>query len=277
MKNILLLTDYSTIALNGMHYALQLFEKQECTFFICHVKKVKNFISDDLISGNSGSVYKTLIKDDKLKLKALSKGLQEQYKNNLHKFKIIVDYDAFIPSIKQNIKHHHIDLLVMGSNGASNAAESIFGSNTLKVIRNIDFPTLVIPENYRFSPLKDILLPLDKYDPSEGRLFKKFLEFSKPHGSVLHILRITDNENAPDDDTEELEHLKQIITDNDFEYHYIKNVPLHFSVSNYIQTHHVDMMVLFEQTESFFERFFFGSATTRLSQDLETPLLVYHY
>ncbi|MBO3115977.1 universal stress protein [Winogradskyella sp. DF17] len=277
MKHILLLTDYSTIALNGMHYALQLFAKVPCTFYVCHIKKAKSYISDDLITSSSASVYKSLIKDEKLKLKAITSGLKNQYHNPLHKFKVIVDYDAFIDSIKQNIEHYNIEMVVMGSNGASNAAESIFGSNTLKVIRNIDIPTLVIPELYRYSPLHDILLPLDSYDPNDGDLFTRFLEFSKPYKSKLHILRITDTADAKNDNDDELQHLSQIITDNEFEYHYIKNVPIHFSVSNYIQTHHIDLMVLFEQTESFFNRFFFGSATTRLSQDLVTPLLVYHY
>lgn len=276
MRHILLLTDYSTIALNGMHYALQLFEKESCTFYVCHIKKAKNYISDDLMTSSSESLYKSLIKNDKLQLKSISNGLKERYNNKMHKFKVIVDYDAFIDSIKQNIEHHNIDMIVMGSNGASNAAESIFGSNTLKVIRNIAIPTLVIPENYRYTPIQDVLLPLDNYDPSTGKLFNRFLKFTKSHKSTLHILRIA-NKDAADDNLEELEHLKEIITDNNFEYHYIKNVPLHFSVNNYIQTHHIDLMVLFEQAESFFDRFFFGSATTRLSQDLETPLLVYHY
>jgi nucleotide-binding universal stress UspA family protein len=276
MRHILLLTDYSTIALNGMHYALQLFEKESCTFYVCHIKKAKNYISDDLMTSSSESLYKSLIKNDKLQLKSISNGLKERYNNKMHKFKVIVDYDAFIDSIKQNIEHHNIDMIVMGSNGASNAAESIFGSNTLKVIRNIAIPTLVIPENYRYTPIQDVLLPLDNYDPSNGKLFNRFLKFTKSHQSTLHILRIV-NKDAADDNLEELEHLKEIITDNNFEYHYIKNVPLHFSVNNYIQTHHIDLMVLFEQAESFFDRFFFGSATTRLSQDLETPLLVYHY
>jgi nucleotide-binding universal stress UspA family protein len=277
MKHILLLTDYSTIALNAIHYAVQLFEKKSCTFYLCHIKKAKTYISDDLISGSSKSVYKSLIKDEKLKLEALVDGLKSMYNNPLHHFKTTADYDSFLDSIKQNIELFNIELIVMGSNGASNAAEAIFGSNTLKVIRNISIPTLVIPENYRFSPLTDILLPLDQYDPSDGNLFIRFLEFAKEYNSVLHILRITNDEAAPEHNNTELEHLKRLIVDQDFDYHYIKNVPLHFSVSNYIQTHHVDLMVLFEQTESFFERFFFGSTITRLSQRLETPLLVYHY
>lgn len=277
MKHILLLTDYSTIALNGIHYALQLFKNESCTFYLCHIKKAKSYISDDLMSGGAESLYKSIIKDEKLKIQTLIDALKVHYNNDLHEFKVIVDYDNFLDSINQNIEHYNIELIVMGSNGASNAAESIFGSNTLKVIRNIDMPTLVIPEGYKFTPLKDILLPLDSYDPSDGNLFKRFLNFSKPHKSTLHILRITESKTAPDENLQEYENLKQIITENHFEYHYIKNVPLHFSVSNYIQTHNVDLMVLFEQTESFFNRFFFGSATTRLSHDLETPLLVYHY
>lgn len=277
MKHILLLTDYSTIALNAIHYALQLFQKHKCTFYLCHIKKAKSYISDDLISGTSASIYESLITNEKMKLEAIIEGLKSMYSNDSHQFQATVDYDSFLDSIKQNISNYNIDFIVMGSNGASNAAESIFGSNTLKVIRNIDIPTLIIPENYTYSPLQDILLPLDTYDPSEGQLFMRFLEFTKPYNSTLHVLRITDNKDTPETNLKEHENLKRLITDTDFKYHYIKNVPFHFSVNNYIQTRHIDLMVLFEQTESFFERFFFGSPTTRLSQQLETPLLVYHY
>lgn len=276
MTNILLLTDYSKNALNAMHYAMQLFANQNCNFYLCHIRKAKHYISDDLMTSGSKSLYGALVKDEKQRLKQIVEKLQLKYNNGLHTFHVSVDVDTFIDAIKQNAVHHNIDMIVMGSNGASNAAESIFGSNTLKVIRNIDIPTLVVPENYRYSPIQDVLLPLDSYDLNNGQLFYEFLRFCKPHKSTLHILRIA-NKDAPDDNLEELEHLKEIITDNEFEYHYVKNVPLHFSVNNYLQTHQIDLLVLFEQAESFFDRFFFGSTTTRLSQDLETPLVVYHY
>lgn len=277
MKHILLLTDYSPNAHNAVDYALQLFEKQACTFHLCHIKKAKNYISDDLMSSGSKSIYGALVKDEKSKLKALAKELKARYRNSLHKFKVQVDVDSFIDAIKQNIEINTIDLLVMGSNGASNAEESIFGSNTLKVIRNINLPTLVIPIDFKYRALNDILLPLDTYDPSDSDVFREFLAFSKPYNSTLHILRITNSEIIDDAGASEEEHLNDIITENDFKYHYIKNVPLHFSASNYIQTHNIDLMVLMVQNRTLFERLFFGSNTIRLTKQLEIPLMVYHY
>jgi nucleotide-binding universal stress UspA family protein len=56
----------------------------------------------------------------------------------------IVQFEMAFDGIIKNAKKHNVDLVVMGSHGASGFQEMFVGSNTEKVVRNSDVPVLVI-------------------------------------------------------------------------------------------------------------------------------------
>ena len=69
---------------------------------------------------------------------------------------------------------------------------------------------------------------------------------------------------------------KEVFKRNALEYHTVKNVPMSFSVNNYIQTHDIDLIILNIKSESFFKRLFFGSETSKLANRPQVPLLAIH-
>ncbi len=137
MKTILLLTDFSDSATNAIHYAMRFFESETCVFHLIHVHKAGTFISDDLMTSPTESIYESFTKVPKQKLNAIVEDLKENYKNPNHTFEIIVDFDVFTDAINQAIKSNSIDYVVMGSNGATGAIEVVFGSNAINVINTV--------------------------------------------------------------------------------------------------------------------------------------------
>lgn len=277
MKNILILTDFSDNALNACHYAVQLFEHDEITFHLSHIKKTRQYISDDLMSlGSSDSLYDALIKSEKQKLKDLKNNLELTYNNNHHNYSYSIDYDVFTDAIKQSIALNHIDLVVMGSNGISNSSESIFGSNTIQVLRDIEIPILVIPEDYDFNPWQEVLMPIEAGVSIDVEMLGTVLKKLKPFTSKIHVLHLyrENKEEIPNNDVELK--FKEVFKGNALEYHKVKNVPMSFSVNNYIQTHDIDLIVLNIKSESFFKRLFFGSETSKIANRPQAPLLAIH-
>lgn len=277
MKNILILTDFSDNALNACHYAVQLFEHDEVTFHLSHIKKTRQYISEDLMRlGSSDSLYDALIKSEKQKLKDLKNNLEFTYNHHHHNYSHSVDYDTFTDAIKQNIALNHIDLVVMGSNGISNSSESIFGSNTIQVLRDIQIPTLVIPEGYDFNTWQEILIPIEAGVSINIGALGTVLKTLKPFTSKIHVLHLY-HENKGEIPNNHMElKFKEMFKGNPLEYHKVKNIPMHFSVNNYIQTHAIDVIVLNIKSESFFKRLFFGSETSKLANRPQAPLLAIH-
>ena len=276
MKNVLLLTDFSQNSVNAIHYALNLFEEDRCTFFILHVQKSTSYTTDDLMLAGNESVYNSIVKGVEDQLDDLVFALKQKFNNKNFKYETIVDYDVLTDAINQVKTSKNIDVLVMGNNGVSGAKEVIFGSNTLNVIRKVDCKTLVIPEGFQYKKPSEVLLPLDSIDSMSGKAFTNILKFVKTYSNTLHVLRVNENGSIPDAQTNDLEHMECFSKDFPGTYHVINNVPMHYAVSSYIQTNAIDLTILIEQKELLFERFFMGSTTTKIGNNLEVPLLVFH-
>ena len=277
MKNILLLTDFSNNSINAMRYALQLFQDHKCNFFVLHVEISSSYISDDLILSGNKTIYDTLVKESKHKLAKLTTKLESEFKNKNFSFELIVDHDIFTDAIKQVIASKAIDLIVMGTNGVTGAKEVILGSNTINVIRKIDCPTLVIPEGFTYKIPNEVLLPLDVFDSISGPAFTDVLDFTKRFSKKIHLLRIRPENADHKEDLKDMDHIRYFFKESHYEYHTVEGIPMEHVVNCYIQTHSIDLTALLVQTESFFERFFIDSSTTKISNKIRVPLLVYHY
>ena len=162
MKSILLPTDFSNNSLNAIHYAIEMFADDQCEFFFLNVQKVSSFMSDDLIAMEpSTTIYQNLIETSKKKLETIITDVRKKFKIGIHIYHSIVDYDNLVDSINQIVKSKNIDLIVMGTKGATGAEKIIFGSNTVRVIKGTDSPILAIPDNCKYGKLDRIAFPSD--------------------------------------------------------------------------------------------------------------------
>ncbi len=276
MRNILLLTDFSDNSINALHYALKLFRGTTCNFIVLHVEVANTFLTDDLMAAGNKSIYDSLVKKPKNRLKNIVAELEEASKQDNFNFEMLIDHDVFVDSINQVVASKAIDLIVMGTNGVTGAKEVIFGSNTINVIRKVTCPTLVIPEDFEYTSPKEILLPLDLNDSINGNAFENLLTFAKSYSEKLHLLRVKPKEEVSTEELRDQQHLETYLSDFKYEYHVISDTPMDHVVNSYTQTHSIDLIALLVQRESLFERFFTGSSTTEISKKLRVPLLVFH-
>ncbi|WP_439152312.1 universal stress protein [Winogradskyella sp.] len=276
MKNILLLTDFSDNSINAINYALKLFSGSICNFYLFHVELSNTYLSDDLMAGGTKSIYDSLVKKSKTQLKTLLKNLKSKSKHEDFEFEMLIDHDVFTDAIKQVVDLKQIELIVMGTNGITGAKEVVFGSNTINVIRKVYCPTLVIPEDFEYRAPNQVLLPLDLYDALSGDAFTAVLNFTKRFGKKLHMVRVNPNNEDAVEQEKDKQNIDTLLTDLDFEYHMVTDIPMPQVVDSYVQINNIQITTLLVQEESLFERFFIGSPTTKISNKLRVPLLVFH-
>jgi nucleotide-binding universal stress UspA family protein len=276
MKNILLLTDFSDNSINAIHYALKLFKNNIYNFYVLHAQSPATYMSDDLMLSGNQSIYKSIVEKSKHKLAKLVTELESEFKNDNFSYEILVDYDELPDAINQIKGSIKFDLIVMGTNGITGAKEVVFGSNTINVIRKVDCPTLVVPEDFKYRAPKDILLPLDLKDSLSDTAFKNVIKFTKDFGEKLHLLRITPNNKGLKEIEQDTENIDSFLGDTLYEYHIMNKVPMTYAVDAYIQSNSIDLTTLLVQKESLFERFFIGSPTTKISNNIRVPLLIFH-
>lgn len=274
MKNILLLTDFSDNARNAIDYALEFFQKWECKFYILHVQKSSEYISDDLMTAESGSmVYKAVLEKATNKLTRLIASLQENYKGSNCEFQPLVDYDDFIAAITQVVSKNEIDLICMGSNGATGAKEVLFGSNTLQVIRNINQSLLVVPEGYKFTGINSVLFSIHKeqeFQPKELYVLKDILNKYNANLNVLQVLEENNDEKEMTLNAFVQQHFKGISTAAKT----VVGLPFPDAISAFEQLEKVDLHALVMEKERILDRIIFGSENKAISEESLIPLLI---
>ncbi|TYQ00275.1 nucleotide-binding universal stress UspA family protein [Tenacibaculum adriaticum] len=275
MKNILLLTDFSKASKNAMNYAMQLFIDNVCNIYLLHVTDFSTFLVDDLSSAES--LASKIISNEKTdnKLKKIVTKLKSDFDTKNFTFNTITKYDHFIKVINELVDSKEIDLIVMGSNGITGAEEIVFGSNTINVVRKVKCTTLVIPEHYEFTKPKEVLIPLAQNDSIASNSFIEAKVFLEAFLDKLHFLRINSDKESSETKKDK-EHLIHLLNDKRYVYSKINNVPLHYAVSTYTQLNNVNLITLITHEETIFERLFYSSEKTKLSNYNLLPLLVFH-
>ncbi len=273
MKNILFLTDFSDTSKNAIQYALRWFKEEKCNFYVLYIQDSSTYTTDDLYIESSTSLYSSLIGKHQKKLFEYVTNLKSEFKNENYAFHTIVDFDSIVDAINQTIQSKKIDLIVMGTNGATGAKEVVFGSNTINVIRKIDCTTLIIPENFKYILPKEMLLALDPFDTLNGNVIHNFFKFFERHHLRLNVLRVHTDPNVETDDKHRIAHFMK---DKKFNYSLISDVPMEYAVDTYLQTNKIDVLSLFVQEETLLERLFIGSSTTHINKEAKYPLLIFH-
>lgn len=158
MKKILVPTDFSDHAEYALKVAAQIARKNNGEIFLLHLLELPNQISNDGI-GESNAVGKSAGIPEVMFFMEKARERFDEVKNApyLDGIKIIeaIQFEKAFDGIMKHTKKHDIDLIVMGSHGASGFKEMFIGSNTEKVVRTSEVPVLVIKNDIgEFTPKK---------------------------------------------------------------------------------------------------------------------------
>ena len=277
MKNILLPTDFSKNSLNAMKYATMLFKDIPCNFYVLNVFKIPYLTNDELMVQNAEKL--THIERDLLE--ASQKGLQNVIKkikiDSNHTFKKISEFNFFINSIKKNVKEKEIDLIIMGTKGASGIKEIFMGSNTGDVIMKTDCNVLAVPENAIFNEPKEIAFPTDfrvSYQKEDLNLLKKIIGSFDSNISIVHL---KDEKKLSKEQELNKRTLKNIFKNTNFSFYTLTNTDFETAVNCFTQSRaNINMIAIIAKHYNFLQRLFFKPKVEELSFHTNIPLLVLH-
>ena len=161
MKRILLPTDFSSISLNAIDYAISMFKDSKCEFYLLNVYRVPYMTNEELMENDAQQLAileAEMYESSQKNLKKLVSGFD---KNENHAHHTVSDYNFFVNSVKQIVTDKGIDLVVMGTKGATGAKEIFLGSNTGDVLMKTDCNVIAVPENSVYKAPKEIVFPTD--------------------------------------------------------------------------------------------------------------------
>lgn len=271
MKTILVPTDFSKNAFVAAQYAASLAKEMDAKVLFYHVYIV-------LYSGfeETGVSVKHVEWADQEASGAMEKLLgtiREQYPQVQIDGEYVRGFmiDALTERLKSDAD---IQLIVMGTKGVTNVAESIFGSTTYEVLKRSQIPVLVIPEDTPDYSLKHVGFFSD-YNVHEIDALKLMTTLLTPVKTfdVLHFIKQGASGNNEKREAWKLKAMAAL-GENSLE---IKEIPVEkvdlHSVTAVSTDQSLDLMVFTRPQKPFFEKIFGKSLTKAVANYPVIPSL----
>lgn len=277
MTNVLIPTDFSQNAWNAIKYGLQFFSAEPANFYLLHVSLLERQGADDSVTANGITFDLTHAKGIAKSLEVVKKQIEENFPNTNHQFFALHEHSFFIEGIKKVVSQRRIDFILMGTKGASGLKEVTIGSRTGEVITRVKCPTLVIPENAQYQPLKEIVLPTDFNLQFRNKILLTLAEIMAIHQSNLRILHVskTERELSPSQQENKV-FLEDFLEDKPHSFYFVTHPILEDSVQTFVEKHGINMIAMVAKNINFFQRLLFKPAVARISYHINIPFLVLH-
>ena len=252
-RRILLPTDFSDNAWSALVYALKLYQDEVCTFYLLN----STIVNVPIMSYHlSDKVVKNIEAEAKKELLELKDMAETSNANSNHSFDIIASSLDLKDSIEIVISKYDIDLIIMGTKGATGAKEFFFGTNTVHVINKINkCPVLVVPEEFDFVVPKQIAFATDFYRFYSDMELKPLKQLADLYNSKIRIVHINVEKKLNDIQEYNLEKLKSYLEDYEYSFHWMpKYEKKTIEINDFIIDLNIDIIAMVNYRNSFIER-----------------------
>lgn len=269
MRTIFLPTDFSPKSENAMKYAVDMYGEEPMHYVLIHSYDIPYQPNEVIIS----SILETLKADVEKHL-----DIQEQKLNSLfHNPGNIVTKRMGVGSVVDMINYNedmNPDFVVMGTKGHSRTSGSyMIGSNTLQVIKSVDVPILIIPEDRSYSPLQRIVFGSDLKALNEEviRPLNRVLDRTNASLTVVHVGELTEQSKE-----QSIRELDQLMGDRMTSFIQINSSEIVEGLRRTTRDNEADLLVLVDRRKNFFQRIFHKSVTKKVGWKTEVPMLILH-
>lgn len=185
MKKILIPTDFSEHAAYALKVAAQIARKNNGELLLLHMLELPHEGSDALGAGHD---IPEIMFFKNAAISRLENLMDEEYLEGL-KVSEIIQFELAFDGILNISKKNDVDLIVMGSHGASGFKEMFIGSNAEKVVRNSEIPVLIIKKEEANFEVNDFVFA-SNFAEEIKKPFEKVVEFAEKFDSTLHLVMV---------------------------------------------------------------------------------------
>lgn len=266
MKNILILTDFSSTARNAALYALNMFKGDSDVVF-----KLLNAYDLEF----SGSPYVMQVKEE-MAFES-EKGLKQEIKVLKRAFpsadlQALTSFGVLIDVVNDYIGKNQPHLIVLGCRGESALENFLLGSNAYQVIKSIKWPIMVIPKSAEFKKPEKIVFATDLKDIKSKRAISSIRDIVERHGSSLVFVNVLGDEyvNRLDAESKIAAHFPN----TELNFNFIEGEDVSQAIFKFMDENDAEIVAMVRRDVSFFDRIFHPSITKKMVLQPEYPMLI---
>lgn len=271
MKRILVPVDFSSQSENALKTAAYYAKTYNYEIVVVHMLELSSAIT------SSSNTTKETVLYLKLAEKKLSDFLDKPYLENIKITSILKHYKVYN---ELNILYNEekIDLVIMGSTGATGLKEFLIGSNAQKVIRHSNIPVLVVKDHAVEEGFKKAIFACDFSEDSIGpyRRIKRFCNFIGLDTKLIYVNtpgKAFLNSNEMRDTVKDFFMKADNNSDHIEDVCYVSDYTIEAGISNYAKNYNADIIIMTTHGRSGFSQLFDHSITEDVVNHSDIPVI----
>lgn len=277
MKKILLPTDFSENAYNAIQYGVQLFRDQECTFYLLNTYTPDLFESQHILyqhASRSLSLSELHRKESLRALTRVSKRIAEESPDTGHTFKIIASFNSLNQEIRKQVVKKKIDMVIMGTQGATGTEQKVFGTNTVQAIKGTTSPLLAIPSDFKFKKPEKILFATDYLINYSSDQLVVLKEIAEKNIDKMYILNVEYGFGPKADFGESKKLLNEYFSGISKQFCSIVKNTVPEGIYEFQKQKDIDLLAMISNRHNFLEKLFFRPVPNEIGYQVKVPFLV---
>ena len=272
MKRILVPTDFSKHAEYALKVAGQIAKKNDGEIFLLHMLELPS-AGNDVLS-RAHDIPELMF----FKNAAVAKLDDLMNSSDLEGVKIsrVIQFEMAFEGIIKNGEDHNVDLIVMGSHGASGFQEMFIGSNTEKVVRNSNVPVLVIKrEEDNFNVSKFVFA--SDFSEEIKKPFEKVVEFANKFNAHLHLVNVNTPNNFKSTKVAQKQ-IDEFVAEfkiNNYSTHIYNDVNIEKGILHFAKSIDADLIGMGTHGRKGLSHFFNGSISEDLVNHAKRPIITF--
>lgn len=272
MKKILIPTDFSESAEYALKVAAQIAKENDGEIILLHMLELPHQAGDAVGSGHD---IPELMFFKSAAIKKLEDLMEEDFLDGINVSEII-QFELTFDGIMKISQKNNVDLIVMGSHGASGFKEMFIGSNAEKVVRNSEVPVLIIKKEQPNFSANNFVFASDFSDEIK-KPFEKVVEFANKFDSTLHLVMITtpNNFKSTPISHEIMNNFAASFKINKFQTHIYNETNVEKGILNFADSINADLIGMCTHGRKGLSHFFNGSISEDLVNHSSLPVITF--
>ena len=187
MRRILVPVDFSATSKKAFRFAVDIASQTDGVILLYHLytpERKTAFGSRETVDENNKIAEKNILK----RLTRLRKKVLEETGANIV-ISTLVGRTPIVNNILGFVEHNHVDMIVMGTQGATGLKKTIIGSVAAKIIAEAEVPVILIPEKYEMKKIEHVVFTTD-IKKTDKRALPIVFDFAGLHDAKVTVVNM---------------------------------------------------------------------------------------
>lgn len=276
MKTILYATDYSLQAVAALRLAHLMAKKFNCKLIVMHVFDIPLTLST--VSVSHIQKEKRLLSENHLKLREFyTRHLGDSWEDSNIDF-IVEENVSVVDAIMEKATEFDVELIVLGTKGASAIKEFLLGSTTTGLIKKAPCSVLSVPEMSKLETFKTMVYATD-FEQADIFAINKLVKIANIFNAEIRIVHISSKEEYAGDQQMEWfkDMLLQKVQYGKITFDLIFSDQIFEELNRYLDKSEANLFAMLERKDnSFVQRYLQKDLVKKMVSTITIPLLSFN-